>query len=758
MSREIVSLSSQGWQLGQAPAGASLDDAAWDEQARVAHWLPATVPGDVRADLVRAGHLPDPYVGCQAAAGRWVDDHCWWLVRDWHQTRAPGERVCLVIRGLDYLGDVYLNGRHLARHEGMFAPQRYDVGGLLAGENRLAVRLAGARWLPDDRSTAAEKFLNRVEARAGSLSSAFPDRRDTLKCQMGFGWDFAPALPGLGLWDDVYLALSGDPCIHDVIVRTTVEGDGATLDVEAVLDARREPAATGRVRLVCTLTPETFTGVEHRAAETVELSPGTTRCRVRLHVADPRPWWPWDQGRPDLYRLSVCVEGESGTLDIHEQTVGLRQVELEGWTLHINGRPVYCRGANWVPASIFPGTVRPDDYHALLELARAANMNMVRVWGGGLREKPAFYDACDRLGILVWQEFPFACAFLTRFPRSAGYLRLVEAEARGIVRDVGGHASVAVWCGGNEFDPARNAPIVDTLRRAVETEDGTRPFLPASPAGGDSHDWSVWHHYEPPVAYRRARPGFASEFGLQAPPAVEALRRFLAPGALWPPGAAWTFRGAGIDKLWRYARPFLPGGEAVTLDSFVAASQRAQAEGLRVAVEHYRRLKAEGNGGALVWQLNEPWPAISWALLDHGRTPKPAYSAVRRAFQPLLASVDYPQRHYRQGDELPLRVWVIHDGAEPLPGCRVVVRLLDGAGQEAERVEATVDVAPASAAPVSEACWTLPPGSGWRLAARVERGDTVVSENEYDLAVCDDLDPTPRQRLWTWLTELVTLA
>jgi beta-mannosidase len=756
MSREIVSLSGEGWRLGRAPAGAGLDDAAWDEQERVARWLPATVPGDVRADLVRAGHLPDPYVGQQAAAGRWVDDHCWWLVRDWHQTRAPGERVHLIIRGLDYLGDIYLNGRHLARHEGMFAPQHYDVGGLLVAENRLAVRLAGARWLPQDRSTALEKLLNRVEARAGSLSPAFPDRRDTLKCQMGFGWDFAPVLPGLGLWDDVYLTGSGNPCIHDVVVRTTLAQHVAILDVEVALDTHAGPPAAGRVRLACTLAPETFAGPVHHAEETVALSPGTVRRRVAMRISAPRLWWAWDQGRPDLYRLSVRVEDEAGTLDIHEQTVGLRQIELDGWTLHVNGRPVYCRGANWVPAGIFPGTVRRDDYRTLLELARAANMNTVRVWGGGLREKPAFYDACDHLGILVWQEFPFACAFLTRFPRATGYLRLVEAEARGIVRDVGSHPSLAVWCGGNEFDPGRNAPLVDTLHRAVEAEDGTRPFLPASPAGGDSHDWSVWHHFEPPAAYRRTHPGFASEFGLQAPPGVQALRRFLPPDELWPPGASWAFHGANIDKLWRYARPFLPRGEEVTLESFVAASQRAQAEGLRIAVEHYRRLKAQGNGGALVWQLNEPWPAISWALLDHDRSPKPAYDTVRRAFQPLLASVDYPLRCYRPGDELPLRVWVIHDGAEPLPGSRVLVRLLDAAGREAERVEAKVDVAPASATPVAGARWILPSGGGWRLVACIEHGSIVVSENEYDLAACDDLGPTPRQRLWAWLTGLVT--
>jgi beta-mannosidase len=376
-------------------------------------------------------------------------------------------------------------------------------------------------------------------------------------------------------------------------------------------------------------------------------------------------------------------------------------------------------------------------------------MNMLRVWGGGLREKRAFYELCDRLGILLWQEFPVACAFVARFPRSPEYLRLAEAEARAIVRCLQNHPSVALWCGGNEFSLRRNGPVVEALQRAV-AGDTTRPFLPASPHGGDSHNWQVWHGYAAPAAYRRDTARFASEFGLQAPPSAAALRRLIPEGELWPPGPSWSSHRAGLKKLERYARPFLGTrqGRGVSLDDFCQASQRAQAHGLQIAIEHYRRRKAEGCGGALVWQLNEPWPAISWALIDFFREPKPAYDLVRRVFNPVLISANYALRRYRAGDPLSAEVWIVNDGEDPLSDCRLEVTLLDGTGQAVSRLVDRLDVAADSAEIAGRLRWTLPEGDGWRLVCRLEQRGKLVTENEYDLTVHDGLRPSLGQRLW----------
>jgi beta-mannosidase len=768
MARRRQDLNGEDWQLGCAPAMALPNSASWGEIETVTEWLPAVVPGNVRADLLRAGRLPDLTFGTGFEASRWVDDHCWWLVRDLDLQASATERVHLVLRGVDYIADLFLNGHHLGRHEGMFSPQVHEITRLLQSKNRLAIRLLGSRWLPEDRSSPWERLLNQIEARLGAMPAVFPHRRDTLKCQMGFGWDFAPPLLTMGIWDDVYALACEGVFLRDIVARTRLRDGGATLQLDLELDADRPRT----VRIEASLVPDSFSGQPTTLDWSAELLPGPNCCRAEMEVAEPRLWWPWDHGRPDLYRLTVrLLEGEK-TLDAESRLVGLCQMALEAqgdrWTLRVNGQPVYARGANWVPASILAGQVRDQDYHRLLATARQGNMNMLRVWGGGLRERPAFYDLCDRLGILVWQEFPFACAFLTRFPRSRAYLDLVDAEARAIVRDLRGHPSLALWCGGNEFSPERNAPLVATLRRAVAQEDPGRAFVPASPAAGDSHRWQVWHGFQPPSTYRQDEAAFASEFGLQAPPAVDTLRRFIPRDELWPPGQAWITHGAGLHKLWRYARPFLPA-DAADLEAWVEASQRAQAQGLQIAIEHYRRRKARGNGGALVWQLNEPWPAISWALLDFYGQPKPAYEVVRRAFSPLLISLEFPLAPYQVGDDLEITVWLINDRPEPAGGCQVEVQLWNPSGQPVERFvhpagtnagADTVSVPGAGVEAIAHFRWPLAwptaEGSGGRLTCRLWQGSSLLAANEYDLGPYDGILPTWRQRLWARLTGLVT--
>jgi len=751
MTRRVLDLGGADWCLGQAPANADLERATWDEIERVTEWLPATVPGNIHADLVRAGRLPDLTFGTQAEAAQWVNGSCWWLVRECPLPISPGKRVHLILRGVDYVSDLFFNGHFLGRHEGMFSPQIHELTHLLRDQNQLAVRLLGTRWLPRDRSCGWVRLLNLIESRVSSLSARYPQRRDTLKCQMGFGWDFSPALPTLGLWDDVYAIVSGDVFIRDMILRQQWAGDEVQLTIEVKLDSSQARA----VHLSVSLAGETFEVEPIAVEQPLSLAPGTSRHAITLSVLRPRLWWPWDHGSPDLYRLTIQVMEGGQLLDSLVQTIGLRRLELDGWTLRVNGRRVYARGANWVPADILPGHVTETDYHALISLARRANMNLLRVWGGGLREKQAFYDLCDRLGILVWQEFPLTCAFLTRFPSSPAYLHLVEGEARAIVRDLRNHPSVVLWCGGNEFSPRRNAHLVSTLQRVTSEEDPGRPFLPASPANGDSHYWQVWHEFHPASAYRDDRALFASEFGLQAPPAVTSLRRFIPPAELWPPGPSWTYHGAGLQKLRRYARPFLEQPET-TLEEFVAASQRAQAFGVQVAIEHYRRRKAQGVGGALVWQLNEPWPAISWAIVDGYRQPKPAFEVVRRLFAPVLISLDYPLRHYQAGDVLTFDVWIVNDLHEGFEACQVEVVLWDDAGRAANRSIDRVDIGADSAGPVGQASWPLPPGEGWRLTCTLFHAGQALSTNEYDLGVYDDIRPTWKQRLRTWLGNLVT--
>ena len=725
--RQVISLNGPDWYCAQSNLGRP-DVSEIEQLDRFA----ASVPGEVRLDLLRAGLLKDdPFYGRNDDASRWVEDQDWWYWRDFDLKLEPAQRAWLVLYGADYYAWTYLNGELLGEHEGMFSRQVYDITKQLRERNRLAVRLLAPARFPHKRSTRWEKFLNRCEHRFVDVSGD-PDRRDALKCQMSYGWDFAPELRTIGLWDDVGVIVTGEVALFDVQVKTRLAPGRAILTLSFDADA----LTAGPVTLVASLAGQTFESNPATRSFRMMLPAGRSRQTFEMQVRDPRLWFPWDHGEQNLYTLTIAAHREGRTLDRVTESVGLREISQRrnpgsppnaaDWTFIVNGQPVYLRGANWVPADAFPARVTEDDYRAWLTMARGANLNALRVWGGGLREKKAFYDLCDRLGLLVWQEFPLACAFITRYPRSTEYLAFVESETRDIVRQVRLHPSVMLWCGGNEFDPKANRLVIEAMRRAATAEDGTRPFQDVSPAFGDSHNWSVWHRYRPPEDYQKDTAQVMSEFGLQAPPAVASLERFIPPAELWPPGPSWKHHCAQMPKLEHYAGPYQVSNG---LEDFVSASQRAQARGIQIAVEHARRRKYAASG-FFVWQLNSPWPGVDWAVVDYYRAPKPAYERLKEIANPLFVSLDYALRRYSPGDVVTADVWVVNDWPRDFPGCRVEIALQD------MRQVFEVDVGPDSAAVIGRVTWTLPQGD-WRVTCRLAQGESVLSENHYDLAEVD---------------------
>jgi beta-mannosidase len=298
----------------------------------------------------------------------------------------------------------------------------------------------------------------------------------------------------------------------------------------------------------------------------------------------------------------------------------------------------------------------------------------------------------------------------------------------------------------------------------VQDLDGTRPFRPASPHDGDVHHWEVWHGSAPLTTYTSPAKGrrcqVASEYGLQAPPSVDALRAFLLTDDLWPPGPGWEAHNAQLSLLMRYAGPFLRRGdgrtprlETVDLETFVDATQRAQAVGLQMAIEHHRR-KKYACAGTLVWQLNEPWPAICWSLVDYLWHPKPAYRAVCRAYSPLLVSLEYSIRRYEDGDPFVATVWVLNDWNVRYSGCCVQVLLQDDRGETSASWLHTMAVDAGSARIVGRVEWELPEGGDWTAVARLYQGDAILTENEYALSFYD-MQKTPLfLRLRRWLARL----
>ncbi len=783
--RRIVDLSGSDWQFGCVPQK-SINCENANDCYQVAEWLPATVPGNVRADLLALGCISDPFYGLNNEDSRWVEQWDWWYRKDLSFQLGEGERAFLVFEGVDYISAVYFNEVELGRHEGMFSRQVYEITNAVrrkeakggyppnppAGrppctpnpphESVVAVRIWGSAALPNPQLTAWQRLWNRMSSILLPKFEAFPDRIHTLKCQMGFGWDFAPRLRTMGIWDNAYLVVTRAVFIRDVFVQYEIEGikdngqraESGRVRLHLELDTDSEQAA----RALVTVRGKNFQSDELRFVFDLSLSQGLQVKEIEFNIESPRLWQPWERGFPHLYevKVDICAPAPSVLSDSLLTTFGLRTVELAPnndapsdtppWTFVINGHPLFIRGANWVPVDALPGRARREDYGQLLSLAKEAGINMLRVWGGGLREKQAFYDLCDELGLLVWQEFPFACVFFGHFPRHESFLNLARGECTAIVRQLRNHPSLVLWCGGNEYSPRRNRILIETLRAAVAANDGRRPFKAVSPGRGDSHNWRVWHGKHHVRHYRRDEALFASEFGLSSVPELVSLQKFLPAEHLWPPGECWRYHHAELDKLRRYARPWLKD-ESASLAQFIEATQKAQALGLQVAIEHFRRRKYRA-GGVLLWQFNEPWPAICWSLVDFYRRPKLAYHKLKQLYNPVLISLDYPLIRYKPGTMLRAAVWAINDLLKSFGDCELRI-LLDGE----EIFSQVIDLPPDSCRLVSHIEHPLPDGSQ-HLEAKLSCQGQLISANDYDLQYYDPTEASLLDRFRSWVGEM----
>lgn len=757
MTRRTSDLSALPWQFGpvqrQPLAGRPADD-----RAAVTEWLPARVPGDVRADLIAAGRIPPLDTPEGIAAGAWVDDLDWW-----YRTTLPGglaadEVAILEADGIDFYSAIWIDGQLLGAHAGMFSRRTAVLTPALLGPgpHELAIRIWGAGALPRGSNPPWRRAVRWLLGRVSPGTEYFPDRMLTPKAQFSFGWDFAPRVLSTGIWDEIRLVTVRGAYIEDLWVEAEPAGDEAPGGGAAGRVARVRVRANlrrwreGPLRAEVTVEPEGFDAPSAR--ETFDLDLGSN-FDLNLDLPAARLWWPWDQGESRLYRATVRLLDAEGVADEANRVVGARSVRREprrdgnGWRFVVNGRPVTLRGANWVPADVLPGRVTGADYRRLLAQARAAGVNFLRVWGGGVREKAAFWETCDRLGIMAWQEFPLACAFLDHYPRGAApdsagdYLALLVAEVRGTIRALRNHPSLIAWCGGNEINPGRERQPLAAIRAVLAEEDPGRPWLPASPAPGDVHRWDVWHGLAPWTALEDETAGLVSEFGLQAlpdPATVAEMFPDRAPADLADP--RWPGRKAQIAKLLRYA-----GSDAAgPLDRAIDATQRAQAAGIQAGIEACRLRRAN----VAFWQFNEPWPAVTWAVVDRAGRPKAAYAALRRCFQPVLIAARFPWRQYAAGDAFASEVWLVNDGPAARAGCRAEAAL-DGAIVWARDA---IDLPAAGATRIGEFAVEL--GAAPKmLTLQLSCAGETVAINAYDLAVHLPGRQPLRERILRWVAD-----
>jgi len=643
-------------------------------------WIKACSPGCIHTDLLHHGLIGNPFWGAQEKSLSWIGEQDWSYETTVSLPRDVGH-LDLVAHGLDTLAEVRLDGKLLGRTDNMFRRYAWDVLEAADG-GRHRLQIVFRCILPEIRRRsrghdfAGHEWCDPV----GGCSTI-------RKSQCNFGWDWGPRMLTCGLFRPVELQSWRDNRILHLHIRQQHRRGRVELIIHPVLER-----ADGQARFHVTLS---------QRGRPVALSEG-----LHLSVADPQLWWPNGHGAQPLYDLRVDLLGADGSIiSSQHRRLGLRTIELEqkpdrfgqSFRFAVNGRSLFAKGANWIPAHVFPHSLTRSDYEPLLQSAAAANMNMIRCWGGGIYEHESFYDLCDELGLMVWQDFMFACAL---YPGAPAFLESVAAEAAQQVQRLQHRACLSLWCGSNEIEqmpqeivrtPKRKAAHLDLFYRvlpeAVRAHDGQTAYWPSSPhnpdgfaqghnneKAGDAHLWDVWHSLAPVKTYEKHRHRFVSEFGMQSFPHPEVAGKFCPPSEhniLSPVFEAHQKNGGGnatilhyVGKLYRFPCDY---------DSLAYLSQLNQAHCMRVAVEHFRR-NMPRSMGTLYWQLNDCWPAASWSSLDFGGRWKALHHEARRFFAPvLLSGVVLGEEHLQMTsnttryDYRGLAWHVVTDAVEPGP-------------------------------------------------------------------------------------------
>ena len=609
--------------------------------------IPATVPGTAHTDLLAAGLIPDPYLDRNEIGLEWIGHTAWRYSTVFELDALPDDRLDLVFDGLDTLATVSVNGREVARTANMHRRYRLPIADLVAvGPNTLSVEF-DSPWAPSERA---------AEAGIPDVFSPFTHLR---KMACNFGWDWGPSLVTSGIWREVRLESWSLARIASARPTTTVADGRASVRIE--VDIERSPGAEA--------SPLQIAAEIAGTSATATVPAGETTAVLTLLVENPELWWPALLGDQPLYELRVALSA-GVLLDERTQRIGFRSIVVDTvpdrdgvpFVIRVNGREVPIRGVNWIPDDCFPHRVDRARIDRRLAQALGAHVNLVRVWGGGVFESDEFYAACDELGLLVWQDFLFACA---PYPEDEPIFSEVEAEARDNVERLMAHPSLALWNGNNEtfmgwtdWDwkervegrPWGGTYYLSVLPRIVGELDPNRSYWAGSPYSGDPdvyyndpargvmHVWDAWNERDY-SAYRDYAARFVSEFGWQGPPAWRTLADAVHDEPLRPDSPGTLHHQKASDGNGKLARGLAPHfAEPSGMTDWHFAMQLNQARAIRYGIEHFRSLQPL-NMGTILWQLNDCWPVTSWAVVDGAERLKPAWYALRAAYAPRLLTI-----------------------------------------------------------------------------------------------------------------------
>ncbi len=642
----------------RVPQEIKLSDGDWFfAEKNSSDFLPAKVPGSVHMDLFTNQIIEEPYYRNNEKELQWIGERDWVYKTTFNVTEKllRHDAVELCFEGLDTYAEVYLNENHILSADNYF--RRWQLNAkeyLVPGENSLQITFQNAVQVNKDKRLADSVPL-------------FDDYAYSRKPAFHFGWDWGPVFITAGVWRPVYLKAWSDAVITDAhIIQKSVDKKLAELSASISVEASELLEAALIVEVE---------GAGIKEQIDVSLKKGLNQLACDFQIENPELWWSNGLGEANLYEVKTSLVCKSQLLDSKETNVGIRDIKLVqnpddlGSSFHfeLNGVPVFAKGANYIPQESFQSKVDSADYRRVIQHALDANMNMIRVWGGGFYEEDYFYDLCDEHGILVWQDFMFACSM---YPGEADYLENVKQEAIDNVKRLRNHASLALWCGNNEnyigwrdwrwpskFKKEDSAKVwndylllfEELLPEVIEEYDTGKDYWPSSPkygwgypvnSDGDSHLWAVWHAQDPFEVFLEKEniPRFMSEYGFQSLPEMKTIEAFTLPEDRsidtevmknhQKHRIGYPVIDTYLKRDYQWPKDF---------ESYVYVSQVLQAKGIKMAIEAHRR-SMPFCMGTLYWQLNDCWPVASWSSVDYYNRWKALHYKVRDAYAPVLLS------------------------------------------------------------------------------------------------------------------------
>ena len=669
-------------------------------------WYPATVPGCVHTDLLNNKLIEDPFYRDNEQKQQWIGKQDWEYQTSINLTSEllKHEQIELVFEGLDTYANVFLNEAPLLNADNMFRTWRVDCKRLLKpGVNILRIHFRSP--------------INEILPVMAKMKYELPASNDqgektsphTRKAPYQYGWDWGPRFVTSGVWRPVSLAVWDNARVDNLQIAPK-QVTAAAANLTANVEVFSSVSATAVVVL------DNLNDKSVAAKREVKLSAGANHIALDFVIPHPALWWPNGLGAHPLYEFKARLLVNGQLVDQLSTRTGLRSLELKqqpdesgkSFTFVINGVPVFAKGGNWIPADSFPTRISNARYRQLLESVRDTNMNMLRVWGGGIYERDDFYDLCDEMGILVWQDFMFACSM---YPGDQAFLDSVRNEATDNVKRLRNHPSIVIWVGNNEIESAWKhwgwkdhlpASLWDdylklfhgVLPEVCAAMDPSRPYWPSSPSSnleddpesqkmGDLHYWQVWHASAPFAEYEKQHPRFMSEYGFQSFPQIETVNSYTQPAdhdIKSPVMLAHQRHPRGNQLIREYMlREYR---EPKDFESFLYVSQVLQAEGIRIGAEHLRRIMPH-NMGSLYWQIDDCWPVASWSSIDYSGRWKALQYYARRFYSEILLSP-----HEENGD---LNFYVVSDRPQNT-AAQLNVNLLDFTGKMLWSKQVPVDV------------------------------------------------------------------